>query len=682
MSLRHSLLGCCLALTLLAPDARAAAATRVQPTVWAGRADVGAFDRAVDGYLAASNRAVQRLRTAKAPHTVANTVAPFDDAVRSINSALYLADLAQKTHPNAAFRDRATQAFRRASAAQTALSLNTAVYQALAKVSLAAADAPTRYYVQRQLLEFRLAGVNRSPAERATLAKLNDQLANAQSVFDRNISDGQLTVEVADAAELDGLPQDYIARHAPGADGKIRLTTEYPDVFPALKFAKSSSVRERVYRAFANRAYPKNGEVLREMLTTRHQIATLLGYTSWADYNAADKMVSHGADIGTFIDELDAVARPIAAREYAMLLEEFRKEHPEATAISAADSGYVKEMLRRARFDFDSRSVRPYLPFDRVKTGLMATAARLFQVEFRQTRNATVWDPSVETWEVMDHGAMLGRFYLDLHPRAGKYSHAEMSPIADGVRGRQLPEAILICNFPAPTAGDPGLMEYGDAVTFFHEFGHLMHWIIGGHQRWAGISGITMEADFVEAPSQMLERWMRSPLVLTSFARHYQTGEVIPAELIERMNRATAFGRGVDVEQQLLYSSVSYDYYRGQPAQVDFDAGYRAAEQRFSPYVPVPETHSWAAFGHLAGYSSAYYTYMWDLVIAADLYNQFDTRDPFAGDAPARYRRYVLEPGGSMSANDLVRNFLGRPQDIAAIRGYIGEEFAAPAAPQ
>jgi thimet oligopeptidase len=220
-------------------------------------------------------------------------------------------------------------------------------------------------------------------------------------------------------------------------------------------------------------------------------------------------------------------------------------------------------------------------------------------------------------------------------------------------------------------------MEYGDVVVFFHEFGHLMHWILGGQQQWAGISGITMEADFGEAPSQMLEEWMRSPQVLASFARHYQSGEAIPADLVARMNRASAFGRGTWVGQQNAYTAISYDLYKGSPQNVDFDKVSLDDIKRYTPFTPLPGTHMYASFGHLAGYSSAYYTYMWDKVIAEDFFMQFDHGNLLAGEAPMRYRRTVLEPGGSVSANDLVKNFLGRPQNTRAFQKWIGEEFEA-----
>jgi thimet oligopeptidase len=253
--------------------------------------------------------------------------------------------------------------------------------------------------------------------------------------------------------------------------------------------------------------------------------------------------------------------------------------------------------------------------------------------------------------------------------------------VLDGIRGKQLPEAILICNFPAPTATDPALMVYGDVETFFHEFGHLMHWILGGQQPWAGVSGISMEADFVEAPSQMLEEWMHSPQVLATFAHHYQTGEPIPAALVARMNRAAAFGRGGWVEQQNSYTALSYQLYRDAPSKVDPDTVTEAVTRQYTLFSPLAGTHMYASFGHLAGYSSAYYTYMWDKVIAEDFFMQFDHANLLSGEAPMRYRRTVLDPGGSVSANDLVRNFLGRPQSFAAFQQWLGVEFSEPVAP-
>jgi thimet oligopeptidase len=646
-----------------------------QPTIWSAKPDVAAFEKIENDRLAAAQKAIDEVVAVKDARTIENTLVPFDEAVHQLGSAQYFAGLMQQVHPDATFRDHATAMFQKAGAAATALSLNQDVYKALQALDVSKADPATRYYVQRQLLEFKLAGVDKDQATRDRLKKLQDQLTEEQSMFDRNISDGQKSITADSVSELDGLPQDYIDRHKPGADGKIQITTNYPDLLPVLKFAKNDALRKRLYEAYQTRAYPKNLDQLKQMMQTRYEIAQLLGYKSWADFNAADKMILKGQNIADFIQQVDSAAKPVAKREFALLLEEKRKTDPKATGIGDYELQYLQEQVRRAKYNFDSQSVRPYLPFDGVKKGILNTASKLFQLEFRQEKDVPSWDPTVETWDVYDHGKMTGRFYLDLHPRPGKYSHAEMVPVLDGIRGKQLPEAILVCNFPAPTADDPGLMEYADVVTFFHEFGHLMHWIVAS-QQWAGVSGLTMESDFVEAPSQMLEEWMRSPQVLASFAHHYKTGEPIPAELVERMNRASAFGRGTWAVTQNEYTAVSYDLYKSNPKTTDPDAVTQQAVRRYTLLTQTPGTHMWASFTHLSGYSSAYYTYLWDKVIAEDFFRQFDQENLLAGETPMRYRRVVLEPGGTMSANDLVKNFLGRPQNMTAFQHWMSEEFA------
>jgi thimet oligopeptidase len=645
-----------------------------QPTIWAGKPDIAAFEKIETDRLAAGQRSIDKLLSAKGPRTIENTLVPFDEAVHQNNSAGYFAQLMEQVHPDATFRDRATVMLTKASAAQTAIALNHEVYNALAALDLSKADAATRFYVQRQLLEFRLAGVDKDDATRARLKKLNDQATEQQSMFDRNISDGKNTVE-ADPAELDGLPQDYIDRHQPGADGKVHLTTDYPDALPVFTFAKSDSLRRRMSLAFNTRAYPKNQEVLTNLMKTRYEIATLLGYSSWADYNAADKMIAKGHNIAEFIKQVNDASRDLSRREFEMLLAEKQKTDSGAKEIWDYERSYLSELVRRNKYEFDSQAVRPYFPFMEVKQGILDTASDLFHVSFQEEQNIPSWDPAVETWIVIDSGKPIGRFYLDMHPRPGKYSHAEMAPVLDGIRGKQLPEAILVCNFPVPTATDPGLMDYGDVETFFHEFGHLMHHILGGQQEWAGISGITMESDFVEAPSQMLEEWIRSPQVLAKFARHYKTGEPIPVELVARMNRASAFGRGGWAGRQNAFSAVSYDIYKTKPEDVDLDKVTLDDARHYTLFTPLPDTHTWASFGHLGGYSSAYYTYLFDKVIAEDFFLQFDHQNLLAGDAPMRYRRIVLEPGGSMSANDLVKNFMGRPQNITALQHWMAEEF-------
>ena len=647
-----------------------------QPPLWSSKPDIAAFEKMENDRIAAAQRAIDRIVAVQGPATIENTLVPYDEATQQLNAANYFSGFMEQVHPDAAFRDHATAMTTKVSNVATALSLNRGVYQAMASLDLSKADSATRYYVQRQLLEFRLAGVDKDDATRERLKKLQDQLTQDQSAFERNIADERTSVAVSDVSELDGMPQDYIDNHKPGPDGKIVIAADEPNGYPVLEFAKSDAFRRRMADALNTRAYPKNHDVLLDMMRTRYEIATLLGYPSWADYNAADKMIENGSNIAKFIAQLDAATRPLAQREFDILLAEKRKTDPGATEVLVYQSSRLSELVRREQYNFDSQSVRPYFPYNQVKQGVMDTAATLFHVTFRQEMNVPAWDPSVETWDVIEAGKMIGRFYLDMHPRPGKYNHAEMVPVLDGVRGKQLPEAALVCNFPAPTVSDPGLMQYSEVVTFFHEFGHLMHHILGGQQQWAGISGITMEADFVEAPSQMLEEWMSSPQVLATFAHNYKTGEAIPTDLVARMNRASAFGRANEVAEQNAFSAISYDIYKDKPEKPDVDVVPIADSRRYTLFTPLPsDAHMYAAFNHLAGYSSAYYTYMWDKEIAEDFFRQFDQDHLLAGETPMRYRRLVLEPGGSVSANDLVKSFLGRPQNMTALQTWMGEEF-------
>jgi thimet oligopeptidase len=385
-------------------------------------------------------------------------------------------------------------------------------------------------------------------------------------------------------------------------------------------------------------------------------------------------MVGNAQTISSFIDQLATASRPAADREYQMLLALAKKDRPGLTDISVSDRQYYFEQLRKTAFDFDSQSARPYFPYDRVQQGVLDVAAKLFNVTFRPAKDAVVWDPSVVAFDVFDGDRQLGRIYLDMHPRPGKDQWFSSDPILDGKRGQQLPEVSLICNFSGGKPGEPGLMTYSEVTTFFHEFGHLMHWIFQGQQQWAGYSG-NLESDFVEAPSQMLEEWMHDPKVLATFARHYQTNEPIPADLVTRANRADAFGRALWVRGQLLYTSVSFDLHNTPPDPAQIEKIFPANIKHFLPFEPVAGDHQIAAFTHLVGYSSAYYTYLWDKVIAQDFYSKFDHNNLLAPEVARRYRTTVLEKTGSMPASDLVTNFLGRPQSVDAFKLWMNQEF-------
>jgi len=266
---------------------------------------------------------------------------------------------------------------------------------------------------------------------------------------------------------------------------------------------------------------------------------------------------------------------------------------------------------------------------------------------------------------------VLGRIFLDMHPRVDKYSHAAMFPLTTGKAGVRVPECALVCNLPQPLADKPALLQHSDVETFFHEFGHLVHHIFAGAGRWSGTSGIATEWDFVEAPSQLLEEWVRDAETLASFAVHHETGEPLPAQMVAKLRAAAELGKGLYVRQQMFYAALSLELYRRDPAGVDPVAVERDAQERFTPYRHVEGTYMHLGFGHLDGYSAIYCTYMWSLVIAKDLFTVFARDGLLDGATAERYRRTVLAPGGSAPAADLVQNFLGRPYDFAAYQGWL-----------
>jgi Zn-dependent oligopeptidase len=658
------------------PQTTATAAPAHGPSTapfWTGMAAPGAFERAMDARLARARQLLEQVSSAKGSRTIDNTLRPFDDIQLELDAVGNQAQLIQSVHPDAAMRATAEKLSQKVSALGTELSLNRGVYDAIAALDVSGSDAETRHYVTRLLRDFRLAGVDKDDATRRRIQALREELTQISQDWDRNIRTDLRTVKT-DAAELEGLPRDYIARHAPDADGKITLTIDYPDSLPIFSYAQNEDLRKRMYMEYNNRAYPKNIDVLDKMMARRAELAKLIGFTNWADYITADKMVGSAANASSFIDRVVAASGPKAEREYAAILKRKQQDVPKATVVNSWERTYYAELVRRADYSFDSQSVRPYFAFDRVKQGLLDVTSKLFGVTYRRIADAPVWDPSVEAYEMVEDGRLLGRFYLDMHPRPNKYNHAAQFGIRSGVTGRQVPEAALVCNLPGGQTGDAGLMTHDDVVTFFHEFGHLVHGLLSGRHDWIGISGITTEQDFVEAPSQMLEEWTWDPATLATFAKHHETNQPIPAALVAQMRRASEFGKALNVRQQMLYARLSLSIYDRDPKSVDTTALVKELTTKVTPYPYVEGTHFQTSFGHLDGYSAVYYTYMWSLVIAKDLFAQFDRTNLLAPAIARRYRDLVLAPGGSKPAATLVRDFLGRPFEFRAWETWLNVE--------
>lgn len=611
-------------------------------------------------HLSAAQAALDELLAVNGPRTVANTLVPYDRILLHLDAIGSQANLLENVHPVEGIRT-ASEAFSQKVAAFGAeLSLNRAVYDALVAVDMTGADETTLYYREKTLRDFRLAGVDKDDATRAKIKAVREELVLIGQEFSRTIREDKRSVSVRNADELTGLPQDFIDRHQPNEAGEIVLTTEYPDAVPVLTYAQSGDLRKRMYMEFNNRAYPKNMAVLDRLIAKRHELAQLLGFEHYAACVTADKMVGSAANAARFIDDAAAASLEKSKKDYQQLLARKKKDVPEAEAVDPWEAGYYSELLKRTDYQFDAQQVRPYFAYPKVKEGILSAMSTLFGVEFRRNSGVPVWHPSVECYEMFENGALTGRFYLDMHPRADKYNHAAQFGVRNGVAGTQVPEAALICNFPGGIEGDPGLMEHNDVETFFHEFGHLLHHLFGGRQRWMGITGISCEWDFVEVPSQLLEEWAWDVSTLQRFAHHHETGEPIPAELVAKMKRADEFGKGLFVRTQMFYAKLSLSCYDRDPSLVNTDSLAKELREKYTPYKYVEGTHFQTSFGHLDGYSAIYYTYMWSLVIAKDFFGQFDRTNMLAAGAAQRYRDLVLARGGSTPASVMVKEFLGR----------------------
>jgi thimet oligopeptidase len=620
-----------------------------------------AFVQASSDDLSRARAAVERL---KAMPASLQSLRAWDEATAAVSDASARASLLRSVHPDGEMRDAGERCEQESEALATELALDPGVYAPLSRIDASAEDETTRWYLYRVLRDFRRAGVDKDAQARARVRELNEDLVRIGQEFQRNIRDDVRSIQV-DAADLEGLPADYARAHASGT-----ITTDYPDYMPFMTYARSSPARERLWKVFRQRAHPKNLEVLGRMLSRRYELARLLGYESWAAYVTEDKMIGSAAAAGQFIERIAAAAEARARRDYDVLLERKRRDQPGAARVEAWDSEALKERVRAEQLGFDSQSVRPYFELQRVLDGILSTTTRMFGIEYRRLADAPVWHADVSAWEVVERGKVIGRFFLDLFPRDGKYKHAAQFTLASGVQGGALPEGALVCNFPRPGA-EPALLDHGEVVTFFHEFGHLLHHLFGGHTRWGGVSGVRTEWDFVEAPSQMLEEWCWDASVLQPFARHVDTGEPIPAALVARMRAAEEFGKGLRVRQQVFYAATSLRLHDRDPAGVDTTALSAEQQERYTPFRHVPGTYFHESFGHLEGYSAIYYTYLWSLVIAKDLFGVFRGEGLLNPAPAARYRRAILEPGGGSPAAALVKEFLGRETSFDAFAEWL-----------
>jgi thimet oligopeptidase len=576
--------------------------------------------------------------------------------------------LARSVHPDPALRDAAERCEQEAEALATELSLDPRLYRVLGAIDSAGLDAASRYLLEKALRDFRRSGVDRDDATRARVKELRDELVRIGQEFGRNIRDDVRRLSI-EPSELEGLPDDFRRAHPPGPDGQATITTENTDYVPIVTHARSRATREALWRLYRLRGHPANLDVLWRLLERRAALAKLLGYPSWAAYATEDKMIGSDRAAADLIARVSSAAEARMRRDFAQLEAQAAKEWPGGT-VEPWDGAYLQERVKQERHDVDARQVRRYFEYGRVKEGVLRLVGRLFGVEFRPVPDAPSWHPDVDVLDVVDGDRPLGRVYLDMHPRDGKYKHYAQFTLSSGVEGVRLPEGALVCNFPRPGA-EPALLEHDEVRTFLHELGHLLHHVLGGHVRYAAQSGVATEWDFVEAPSQMLEEWAWDVDALSEFARDVETGAPIAPALVARMRAADEFGKGLWVRQQMFYAALSLELHRRDPTGLDPTSVVAELQPAYTPFRHVEGTWFHASFGHLEGYSALYYTYMWSLVIAKDLFGEFRAAGLSHRPTALRYRKEILEPGGSRPAAELVHAFLGRPFSFDAFQAWL-----------
>lgn len=600
----------------------------------------------------------------KAGGSAAEVLAAWNRAETALGNAGAVG-LWAEVHPDAAVRDRADELTQEVQQYVTELGLDRDLFSVFDALDATGLDDDARRVLAHTLRDFRRSGVDRDDATRDRLRELSEQGVRLSQDFGRHIRDDVRSVRIA-PERLAGLPDDYRAAREPDADGLVTITTDYPDLVPFMTFGADAEARRELTLAAQNVAWPDNDRVLQELLAVRRETASLLGFDSWPDYDTEVKMIGSGAAVAAFIDRVGDASRARAAEDVAVLLARKQLDDPAATVLAGHDSRYYEELVRREQYDVDGQVVRTYFDFEQVRQGLLDVTGRLFGLTWTPVPadEARTWHPEVASYDVDLDGRRLGRIHLDLHPREGKFKHAAQFDMVTGVDGVQLPEGVLVCNFAR------GLMEHDEVVTLFHEFGHLVHHVLAGHGTWARFSGVATEWDFVEAPSQMLEEWAWDAEVLATFARN-AAGETIPAELVAAMRRAEQLGKGTYAAHQMSYAARSYWFHAG--PHDDLTAYGEELQRRYSPLPPLEGAHMHCSFGHLDGYSSGYYTYMWSLVIAKDLFSAFDPDDLFAPEVAHRYRDLVLAQGGRKDAADLVADFLGRPYSFDSWTAWLQE---------
>lgn len=614
--------------------------------------------------------------------TFDNTMLYLDDIGNDVDRIASTIYLLGSTHPDSLVRTTAQQKSTELEKFGNEISLSDDLYNAVKAYSQSAEARTLTGYKERYLRErvedFERNGFALPKELRDSLRSIMDDISEIGTEFNRNIAAYQDELILREA-DMEGLPEDYKqARRQP--DGTYRIDLSYPSYLPFMKYSKSDRARKALYIKYYNRAADTNIDLLRRLLQKRQQFARLLGYKTYAEWRLEDRMALTPENVWEFEENLIKSVRPKAEADYQELLAVRRARMPKGPdKINHWESAYLENILLEEKYQVDDNVIKEYFPLDNVLAGLFQITQSLFNVRYVEIENPSVWHPDVRAFEVFDGDKLVGRFYLDLFPRPNKYTHAACFGMIMGKntpQGYQIPNATLVCNFPAPMADRPSLMPHSQVETFFHEFGHVLHQMLTTAELSAQ-AGTQVARDFVEAPSQIFENWIWSYESLKLFAKHYKTGEPLPKELFDKMLAAKNVGSGLATETQIFYGMLDMTYHdRFDPFDetTSIDDVVRDLTEQIRHYAYVEGTHFPAAFGHLYGYGASYYGYLWSRVYAEDMFSIFEQNGILDQATGLRYRNIILAKGGSEEPINLVKEFLGREPNNEAFMRSLGLE--------
>ena len=629
--------------------------------------------------LGAVDSVVRRILALKGKRTFSNTILPLENAEADLNDKLLAEGFLFNVALEKPVRDASLQCSTDQSNYFTKIGADPALYQAVAaaKASNMAKTVYDRKLVALYLTGLQRSGAGLSPEKRKEFVALSNQLTDLTNKFAENLGNDQTTIVIT-AAQAANLPDNFVATFKKNADGTFTVPVNESTVTTFLENQKDAAARKTYYLAYNNREAGPNTKLLEQAIGVRDRLAHLMGYQTWAAYVLADRMAGNPQRVFKFLEDLDAKILPKAREDLAGLAQLKAQEtgNPNAT-IDAWDVTYYNNLLNKTKYSVDNEAIKQYFPVETTIDRIMNLYHKLLGVTFVKVQNPTAWNPTdVIEYSVYDtkSGRFVGSTYFDLYPRKGKYGHFANWPL---LPARRLPDgsyrppiAAILGNWPRPAPGHPALLSHDDVITFFHEFGHNLAAMLATAPYETLSAGFRQ--DFVEAPSQMLENFMWQPAILKEVSSNVTTGAPLPDDLIQKMVAARYVNNAYYTTRQIQLALVDMLYHTSGPT-VDSTAVWAKVADEYTPLPMTDGIHPQASFGHLmGGYDAGYYSYLWALVYAQDMFTAFQNGGLENPQVGMRYRNTILGPARTIEPDSEVQAFLGRPMNPDAFYSIFG----------